>query len=150
MRTSPPKYSTEHRFLLLCAAAAVAGLVAIGLLLDPDPRGYGTHEALGFSPCLPMELWNLPCPGCGVTTSVNHAVEGHLLESFRVQPFGFLLFAVAVVFVVTVFGAHFLGRDLGPVFRRTRWKPWVVTTALAMFLAWGYKIACIRGLLDLT
>ena len=62
---STVKRSTEHWFLVLSAAATVLGLLAVAVFLEPDPRGYGTHEKLGFAPCLPMELWEIPCPGCG-------------------------------------------------------------------------------------
>ena len=139
------KRSTEHRFLVVCALIGAAGLVVIGLLLEPDPRGYGTHEALGFRPCLPMELWNLPCPGCGVTTAVSHAVEGQWGRSFVVQPFGFLLFLASVGFIAFVFVSHARGIDLGPSWTSVNWKRWVLAAGLAMFLGWGYKWGVVQG-----
>ncbi len=38
----------------------LALLALLGLALEPDPRGHGTHERLGLQPCLPMERWALP------------------------------------------------------------------------------------------
>jgi hypothetical protein len=144
------KRTTEHWFLLFVAGGGVLCLFVMALWLDPDPRGYGTHESLGFAPCLPMELWNVPCPGCGVTTSVTHAMHGQLLQSLLVQPFGFLLFIAAVVFIVWVVSGALRGKDLGPVFLRQNWKRWAISSALAMCAGWIYKLALTRGWLDLT
>jgi hypothetical protein len=143
------KRSTEHWFLLLVAGGGALCLVAIALFLEPDSRGYGTHEKLGFAPCLPMKLWGIPCPGCGVTTSVAHAVRGELGQSLRAQPFGLLLFLGALALVGWAGYGHLRGRDLGLALRELRWKRWVIWAALAMLAGWVYKLAIVRGWLDI-
>ena len=70
--------SKEHWIVLALAWLALGGAFLLGRFLEPDPRGFGTHEQLGFRACLPVELWNVPCPGCGVTTAVTLAVHGEL------------------------------------------------------------------------
>lgn len=142
---SPPRRSREHRlFLALCLAFPLA-LLAVGRLLEPDPRGWGTHEQLGFQPCFPMRAWNVPCPGCGVTTAVALAARGHGLAALRVQPLGPLLVAAALGLAGWALFVHARGGDLAAEFARWRWKSlglWLATLAL---LAWIYKLAALRG-----
>ncbi len=142
------KRTTEHWFLLLAAGIGLSGLIGIAFFLAPDPRGYGTHEALGFATCMPMEVWNVPCPGCGVTTSVAHAVRGAFLQSILVQPFGFLLCTASIAFIAWVSYGHFRGKDMGHWLASVRWKRWVLAGAIAMSLGWGYKLAFVRGWLE--
>ena len=44
-------------------------------------------------PCPFYKMTGLPCPGCGLTRSVLAICRGHLWDSFKLHPFGSLLFA---------------------------------------------------------
>ena len=70
-------------------------LVAVSL--SPDPRGYGTHQRLGFPPCSIRSLFGIPCPTCGMTTSFANFVRGRFVESVRANVAGFLLACVCAV-----------------------------------------------------
>ena len=144
------KRTPEHWFTVLCAGGVLVGCFVLALFLEPDPRGYGTHERFGFSPCLPMERWNIPCPGCGVTTSVTHALHGELWQSLLVQPFGLLLCLIGVGFICWTAIGHFRGRDLGLRLQSFAWKPVVLSLFVAMCVAWGYKLALVHGWLELS
>jgi hypothetical protein len=71
----------------------------IALLLDPDPRGYGTHQKLGLPPCTFRLLFGRPCPGCGMTTSFSHFVRGQFVEAARANAAGTLLAAVCALLI---------------------------------------------------
>jgi len=119
-------------------------LAVFAWFVRPDPRGFGTHEALGFPPCMPMKLWDLPCPGCGVTTSVALATHGELLASFVNQPFGFavaLLMAIAAVWAPL---AHLRGRDLWGDVCRLAWGRVGAAGAALVIGAWVWKIWLVR------
>ena len=63
-------------------------------------------------PCGFKQRYSLPCPTCGVTTSVIAFAQGKVFKSFYIQPAGSLLCCVAAVsaflaFIVTVFGVYF-------------------------------------------
>jgi hypothetical protein len=49
--------------------------------LEPDPRGYGTHQQLGLTECSLRMLWGIPCPSCGGTTAFALFVRGRWRES---------------------------------------------------------------------
>ena len=135
----------EHWVILGVALLSLVGLVLLGMVLEPDPRGFGTHEKLGMRPCMPLELWNVPCPGCGVTTSVTHAVRGDLLGSLRVQPFGIVVVLVVLVLSGWALSIHLRGRDLWDELSEIRWARWMSVLGVLMGAAWIYKTAVVRG-----
>jgi len=140
-----PRRSAEHAILLTGATAALGVLALFGLFVKPDPRGFGTHEALGLPPCFPLEHWNVPCPGCGVTTSVAIAAHGHVVRSFLTQPFGALLALSVPCVFVWAWSVHLRGRDLRvELGRLPAGRIALVIVAIAT-CAWIYKLALVRG-----
>ena len=68
---------------------AGGAMLALGALLPllPGPDGV---------PCPLRSFTGLPCPLCGMTTSVEEALHLHLGAAARANPFGLLAIAVAV------------------------------------------------------
>ncbi|MEL6713321.1 MAG: DUF2752 domain-containing protein [Planctomycetota bacterium] len=126
---------TAHGLFLAAPFAALTGAFALGALLEPDPRGLGTHEQLGFAPCGFRDWLGRPCPTCGVTTSVVHAARGGLAESWSVQPSGLLLLAAIAALAVGAVRVHRRGGDLTEVVRR-RGGTWLAAFAAALLSVW--------------
>jgi hypothetical protein len=143
--TAATKRTTEHWLILFGSLGAVLLLAAFALWIDPDPRGYGTHEKLGLPPCAPMVWWNVPCPGCGVTTSFALAAHGELARSFLTQPLGCAIaLAIPLAALVCIVG-HLRGLDLRhELARRATW-PWAAVVAVLVAGAWIYKLGLVRG-----
>jgi hypothetical protein len=118
-----------HYLLLAAPWVILAAVAAVGLLTEPDPRGFGTHEQFGFSPCAFREWLGAPCPTCGVTTSVSHLAHGHLFESLRTQPLGLVLTMAALMAGPWSILAHRRGADLGQQARRLAPKFWALIAA---------------------
>jgi hypothetical protein len=137
--------SREHWLILLLAAGAVGGLLVLGLALRPDARGVGTHEQLGLRPCLSMQLWRVPCPGCGVTTSVTLAMQGRFWEAFRNQPFGFAVWLAVLAFVGWALAGQLRGRDLWIDLQAWRSRPWLWAGGVIAVVSWIYKIWLVRA-----
>lgn len=72
------------------AALALASGATLGTaaMLEPDNRGYGTHEQLGIFDACPAARAGVACPTCGLVTSVVHATRGELTESLRTHGAG--------------------------------------------------------------
>jgi Protein of unknown function (DUF2752) len=51
-------------------------------------------------PCPLRTLTGVPCPLCGMTTSVESTVHGHLLDALRANPAGPLAVLVALALLV--------------------------------------------------
>jgi hypothetical protein len=79
------------------AAAAALAAVLGARSIEPDGRGFGTHERLGLPPCAFREAVGAPCPACGLTTAFALAARGRAGEALLAQPFGALLFAAAAI-----------------------------------------------------
>jgi len=125
--------------------AGVLGLVLLGALTTPDPRGHGTHEQLGLPRCMFLEYTGIPCPGCGVTTAMSSFAHGEFGAAIRVQPFGVLIAAGIVLFFAIALLDTLRNKDAWAEFRR-RWKPWMSwCLGVALLAAWCYKIAVTRA-----
>ena len=82
----------------------------------------------------------IPCPGCGVTTSVALAAHGRFIDSFVNQPFGLLCAFTGAFFVLWSLYMHVRGRDIYAAVSKFRLGRWGVWVGIAMGVAWVYKI----------
>jgi hypothetical protein len=135
----------EHWLILALALGAALGLLVLGLWLEPDARGVGTHEQLGLRPCLTMDLWNLPCPGCGVTTSVTLATQGRFLAAVKNQPFGFAVWLAVLAFVGWALLCQLRGQDLWERLQGWRSGRWLWAAGVLATASWAYKIWLVRA-----
>ena len=129
-------------------AGALLGPVLLATLawfVAPDPRGYGTHEKLGLPPCVMMKWLHVPCPGCGVTTSVTLAAHGQLVDAARTQPFGVIVALAIPLAALWALLGHFRGRDLYRDLNAVRLRPWLWVLGGALTLSWIYKLVCVLG-----
>jgi hypothetical protein len=120
--------------ILLCCLAALG----IARWLDPDPRGYGTHQQLHLPPCAFRALTGLPCVTCGMTTAFAFGVRGEWRQSFVAQPVGLLLFFVVIGMALDSAVALATGRSLRNA--RLPWQVIAVVAGVLLALAWAYKM----------
>lgn len=108
--------------------------------LEPDSRGYGTHEQLGLSPCYFQVITGLRCPTCGATTAWSHVLHGNLGRAIAVNLGGLLSCAVALVGVPWLLLTAILGR--WPVFQPQLRPLLIVATIwlLIVMLDWMRRI----------
>ena len=112
MSSSPPSLGKSlqpgFRLGLLGLASAGILLLVVAAKLEPDRRGYGTHEQLGLTPCFFHQWTGNVCPACGTTTAWAHLVRGELRQAVAVNLGGTLLCGLVILSV-----------------------PWLVTSAAA-------------------
>ena len=134
-----PVRAVTPRGRLLAAVMAMALLVplVVACFLEPDAKGYGTHQQLGFPPCTLVALCGVRCPTCGMTTAWAAVVRGRLLDGLTANAGGVLLAFLAIGSVVGLTAIAWLGR-------RPRWFP--DTNGLA----WGAMAVAAVTLVDWT
>lgn len=75
---------------------ALIGALVLALSLLPVPAGLQ-----GRSICTFRNLFDLPCPGCGVTRSLRATAHGDLASALDLNPFGPLFFGAAVLLLLS-------------------------------------------------
>ena len=132
-----PSPATQQRSLLLLVVLvlAVAALywaqtVIIPLALAVLFHVWTPPEDPRFTVCLFRRLTGIPCPLCGMTTSVTAAVHLHLGPALAANPAGVAAVAVAVVILAL------------PRLRRVRVPSWLAPVVLA--LMWAYELVRFR------
>lgn len=94
-------FPLERRGRLLLVAGSLLLLGGFGFAnrLDPDPRGFGTHQRLGLPPCTFRVLFQIPCPSCGMTTSFAYFSRSEFAAAWRANPAGFLLAVLCAMLI---------------------------------------------------
>jgi len=140
------EFTIQDRIWYLVMAGSSSALLLTARLLRPSANGFGTHRQLGLPPCAFLHLTGIPCPSCGLTTSVAHAARLHFYESITTQPFGLVVFIFAVLSVPL--SIYFIRRRVPrSKFNRLRGRNFVIRLTIALFiLSWLYKIAVMKGL----
>lgn len=128
-----------HYAILLGLWLATLGVLMLGLWLEPDPRGFGTHEQLGFAPCQMLESTGVPCPACGITTSVTLAAQGEFARAWFVQPIGWLLAWLTPLLAILAAWQHRQAQDLAELWSRRR-LPWIRIGLALGLAAWFYRM----------
>jgi hypothetical protein len=101
---------------------------------------------LGFwlVPCGFKQRFQLPCPSCGITTSAVAFVKGQFIQSFWIQPAGFVLCLLSLIsavlsFLTAVFGIYF--NFLKYFFRKSNIKYIILAIIIILAAAWAVTIS---------
>jgi len=102
-----------------------------------------------LDPCGLKQRYGLPCPTCGMTTSVLAFCRGEIFESFYIQPTAALLCCIMVIaaflaLLIAVFGIYF--RFLDRFFSEVKIKH--IILALLVIIAAGWAVTLARALAE--
>lgn len=119
-----------HANMAKIVNAGILGLTISALvvlsLLTPAPSGIGTHQQIIPVPCLFRLVIKIPCPSCGLTTSVVYLLHGDIINSIKAHLLG-LLFMMALMAILFT-------SIIGMIKNRAWWKivekRWFQNTAL--------------------
>jgi hypothetical protein len=98
--------------LLVAIGCGLLGLLGIAAVIEPDERGYGTHQKLGLPPCTFQTVTGVRCPSCGMTTSWAYLVRGQIVNSMKSNCGGALLGMLVIVMTPWVLISGIRGRWL--------------------------------------
>lgn len=119
-----------QRIVLVALGGGLLSLLLVAALLEPEPRGFGTHQRLGLPPCS-FRLWTgLRCPSCGMTTSWSYLVRGHALQALGANAGGLVLGCAALMLAPWTLVSGLRGRWW--------WRPIDERSALVFVLALAF------------
>jgi hypothetical protein len=138
---------------IICRASfrqrLVAGVVFLVVAAFFGVLALAGHYKIGLwpFPCGFKQRYNLPCPGCGIITSVVAFAQGKIFEAFYIQPAAALLCCILVVaaflaFLMAVFGVYFsfINRFFAEV------KVRYIILALIIIIAAGWAVTLARAI----
>lgn len=144
---SLPRPRAATRVWALFWLLLTGGLLVIAAMLNPDPRGHGTHEQLGIgkfklAPCGMYLSTGYPCPTCGMTTAFSYTMHGNWVRAAAAQPSGFLLALACGVVAIACAWTLVTGRNplFWLIFEITPYRLFAALVIL-LFGGWFYKIA---------
>ena len=135
-RTGPVTPRWVTRVVWLAVALGALSVLSIARWLEPDPRGFGTHEQLGLPPCGFAQLTGLGCPSCGLTTAFAYMARGLLTPALRAHALGPLLFALTCASVPLGIVASARAWPISVTLRRLRAPALAVIIAGAALVHW--------------
>jgi len=127
--------------------AAAGGFALLGCLvfviaaiLSPydaagRPLSHGTHRQLGLPPCTMKALTGVPCPSCGMTTSISLVMHGDLVAASEANWVGLLVTGLGLIAIVWLF-ALAAGIPAGSLTVDETIKWLTVTGSTAALLRW--------------
>ena len=138
---TPARRPRGARLAGMLTALPCWAILAVGLSLTARGKGDGTHVQMGLPECRTMVVNGVPCPTCGLTTSITAAAHGDFAASARANAFGTVLFfAIVLAGVIGILQAASGRNLLGRIFRR-RW--WFLCGILitGVLAGWAIKLA---------
>lgn len=90
----------------------ILAVLVIARILQPDPRGVGTHQQLRLPPCTFQAMTGLPCPACGLTTSFAWLARGQLARATEANALGPPAFLALVLLLFYEAGVLLAGKHV--------------------------------------
>jgi len=110
----------------------VALLLAL-FLLTPSQTGFSTHEQIIPIPCSFHHFFKIPCPSCGLTTSLAHILNGNLLDSIKTHPLGLFFFLLFLIILYQSIKGVILSKAWWQVFQK-RWLQNSIICGIGIYL----------------
>ena len=126
------------RFRGAAVLAVCGAMLCAARWLEPRASGYGTHTQLGMPACSFLVRTGIPCPTCGLTTSMALTARGRLGRALAAHPFGVFLFAAAATLAAAGGVELASGRDMIRKFRPSVW--WAVLFVAGILAGWGCNL----------
>ncbi len=140
-RKSRFSYSRGERIGFLFLGLLLAALLTIAAWLKPDPSGIGTHRQLGLPGCTMFTFLGVRCPGCGMTTSWAHTLNGDLANAVRANVGGVLLCLISGVATPVLLWLAIRGKPI-PLAWFSQIAIWMTLIAVAIsFAEWLIRLA---------
>lgn len=131
--------------MLVASAFGLAVVLGVARWVEPDARGYGTHEQLGLPPCAFRVLTRIPCPACGLTTSFAYVVRGEFRNAAAANIGGCLMALAVAGAVPWCLASAAIGRTLGIRSPEQAVSTFLLAFVAVSFAGWLVRFLFFRG-----
>ena len=129
-----PRPRTKHVYDILFAGKTgkmSVLVIAASFLLPPD--------GIGVSVCMMKNLFDLPCPGCGLTRSITCVSHLEIVKAWNYHPFGLLVHPFLCIAALSAFLSGNTQRRMRICFwKRNRIAYPVYMAVITAFLVFGF------------
>lgn len=132
--------TTSYR--LVNISIVCISLLFFGLLfwLTPSPNDIGTHRQLIPVPCPFNVILSLPCPSCGMTTSLSFLAHGDILSSLRSHPVGPVVFIFVLAIMIFAISGAITSNPWWKICEK-RWFQNVLLCAISLYIVvWLFRL----------
>jgi len=139
-------YATnQQRIIAAVLFLGIAGTFGLSALAANDK----IDISWWLRPCGFKQRFGLPCPTCGMTTSLLAFSQGKIIEAFYIQPAAGLFCSITVVVAflalfTAVFGVYF--EFIKHIFAKVKIRNIII--ALLVIIAAGWAVTLARALAD--
>jgi hypothetical protein len=131
-----PDAGTRH------AAARLGASVLAATVLAAWPQALPALARWTDAACLLRGLTGVPCPGCGITTSLLALARGDAAGAWAANPAGLVVAALLIGQALVAADALRLGSTAGDCAARLRWFCWLDRAAVGgLLVAWAGRLA---------
>ena len=129
---------TKNKLYSLLLIACLTGIVYLFFTI------YNLQNET-FRVCVIKSLTGYPCPSCGTTRAVSFLIQGKIIESLLINPFGILVATIMFVFPFWIIADVILKKEsFFKWFKKTETtirKPWVASILIAAVITnWIWNI----------
>lgn len=128
------------RFALVVGGGLVLAGFFVASIVQPDPRGFGTHQQFGLPPCSFREILGIPCPSCGGTTSVAYFVRGEWIKSAKANTAVFALAVLGLLYLPWCVVSLFQGRLWGVSTPTHLYLTITITLSAVAIVQWMWRL----------
>lgn len=132
--------TVSNRLIALLLAIVCITILGVGQQLSPSHDGIGTHTELGLGACEFLARTHLPCPSCGMTTSVTLFAHGNLLASLWVQPMGMVIAAILAIAFWPLMYVALTGKSVKRLLPVDSASYYLLALMFFAIAAWGWKM----------
>jgi hypothetical protein len=136
---------TSQLFFEWPQLVVMIGVILVAGFLEPDGRLYGTHEQLGLPPCPAQEVFGIPCPSCGLTTSFAFMAHGRVAEAFASHYCGPVIFLAVLAYIALL--AAFVIRKKRIEIHWPEWLPYSIVFGFMAFylMSWAVRLLMLKS-----